>query len=331
MKKFIVSPAPHIHSDQSTQSLMIDVIIALVPTLAVSIYAFGFSAIRLVLIGVATCVLTEYLIEKFIMHSEITIKDCSAIVTGLLLALNMPPSSPWWLILIGSFMAIAVGKMTYGGIGQNIFNPAIFGRVFLLVSFPVFMTDWSIPQAWLNAGKIDAVTGPTPLSMVREGLAAGQTVPQIFAANNFNQLDKLFINIGGSVGEISAIALVLGFIYLLIRRVIKPTIPLTILMTVFVFTGIFWLIDPLHYTSPIFNIFTGGVLIGAIFMATDYVTSPMTFWGQVIYGVGIGVITVLIRLFGSYPEGVSFAILIMNGIVPLLNKYIKPARYAKGA
>lgn len=310
---------------------MLDVIIALVPTLAVSIYAFGFSAIQLVLVGVVTCILTEYLIEKFLLHSKVTVNDCSAIVTGLLLALNMPPSAPWWLVTIGSVMAIAVGKMTFGGIGQNVFNPAIFGRVFLLVSFPVLMTDWSIPQAWLAAGEIDAVTGPTPLSIVREGLAAGQNVPQIFAANNFDSWSRLFINIGGSVGEISAIALILGLAYLLIRRVITLTIPLSVILTVFLMTGIFWLVDPLRFTNPVFNVFTGGVLIGAIFMATDYVTSPMTFWGQVIYGIGIGAITVLIRLFGSYPEGISFAILIMNSVVPLLNKYIKPARYAKGA
>lgn len=328
MKKFIVSPAPHIHSKENTKSLMRDVMIALSPTMLVSIYFFGFSAIKLILVGVISCVLVEYLIQKYLLKTKVTINDYSAALTGVLLALNLPPSSPWWLILIGSIVAIGIAKMTFGGLGQNIFNPALVGRVFLLVSFPTLMTDWSIPQAWFRDG-IDAITGPTPLAMVKEGLLAGQTIPEIFAANNFTVKQMLFIRMGGSVGELSAIALILGFIYMLIRRVIKPTIPVTIVCTVAIFSSFFYFADPTQYTDPLFNILTGGLLLGSIFMATDYVTSPMNTKGMIIYGIGIGIITVLIRYFGAYPEGVSFAILIMNATVPLLNKYCKPKRFGK--
>lgn len=330
MRKLIVSPAPHIHSDQSTSKLMRDVLIALAPSVLVSIYFFGFSAIKLVLVGVLSCVAVEYLISKFLLKRKSTIMDYSAMVTGLLLALNLPPSAPWWIVIVGSVVAIGIAKMTFGGLGQNIFNPALVGRVFLLISFPVIMTDYqTIPPSWFNTG-VDAISSATPLALVKEGLAQGLTVDKIFADNpglNYGQM--LFARIGGSAGEISAIALLLGFIYLLIRRVIKPTIPLTIIGTVMVMTLIFWLIDPTKYTDPIFNVLTGGVLLGSIFMATDYVTSPMTTKGMIIYSIGIGVLTVLIRFFGSYPEGVSFAILIMNATVPLLNKYIKPKRFGK--
>ncbi len=329
MRKLLVSPAPHLHSDEQTKRIMRDVVIALTPTLLVSIYFFGFSAIKLVLVGVISCVAVEYLIQKYLMKTKVSINDYSAIVTGLLLALNLPPSSPWWLVLVGSIVAIGVAKMTFGGLGQNVFNPALVGRVFLLVSFPVLMTDWSIPNSWFRAG-IDATSGATPLAMIKEGLTQGLTVDQILSANpDFSYWQMLFARIGGSVGEISSLALLLGFGYLLIRKVIKPHIPLTIIGTVFVMTGIFWLIDPAHYTDPVFSVLSGGVLLGSIFMATDYVTSPMTTKGMIIFGVGIGVLTVLIRYFGSYPEGISFAILIMNAVVPLLNKYIKPKRFGK--
>lgn len=328
MRKLIVSPSPHIHAKDSTQSLMRDVLIALTPSLLVSIYYFGFSAIMLVLIGAGSCVLVEFLISKYLFHRKSSIGDLSAVVTGVLLALNLPPSSPWWIILIGSIFAIGVAKMSFGGIGQNLFNPAIAGRVFLLISFPAYMTDWSVPSSWFRPG-LDASSGATPLAIVKEGLAGGQTLDQIYAANDFTYLEMLFTKIGGSVGEVSALALILGFVYLLVRRVIKPHIPLAIIGTIFVFSGIFWLVDPEHFTDPVFNILTGGVLLGSIFMATDYVTSPMGKTAMVIYGIGIGLITVIIRFFGSYPEGISFAILIMNSTVPLLNKYVKPRKYGR--
>ena len=308
---------------------MMDVLIALAPSLLVSIYFFGLSAIELVLVGAVTCVGVEYIIQKYLLKTEVTISDLSAAVTGVLLALNLPPSAPWWLMLVGSIVAIGVAKMTFGGLGQNIFNPALVGRVFLLISFPAMMTDWSIPSSWFRAG-VDAATGATPLAMVKEGLAQGLTVEQILAANpDMSYFQMLFVKMGGSVGEVSALALLLGLVYLLVRRVIRPHIPVTIFLTIAVFSGIFWLIDPSQYMDPLFNLLTGGVLIGSIFMATDYVTSPMTARGMVIYGIGIGIITMLIRMFGSYPEGISFAILIMNATVPLINKYIKPARFAK--
>lgn len=328
MTQMIVSPAPHIQSKVNTRSLMRDVLIALAPAMLVSVYFFGFSAIKLIVLGVASCILFEYLIEKFITKSAITVGDCSAAVTGVLLALNLPPNSPWWLIVVGSLVAIGIAKMTFGGLGQNIWNPALVGRVFLLISFPVLMTDWAIPQSWFATGA-DAFSGATPLGIVKEGLKNGESLQAIFGANDFSAKQMLFVKMGGSVGEVSALALIIGFIYLLARKVIKPHIPLTIIITIAVMTGIFSLIDPSQYTGPVFNLLTGGVLLGSIFMATDYVTSPMNVSGMIIYGVGIGVLTVLIRYFGSYPEGVSFAILIMNSVVPLLNKYCKPVRFGK--
>lgn len=329
MRKLIVSPAPHVHGDESTRKIMKDVLIALAPSMLVAVYFYGFSAIKLLLVAVIACMGVEFLIQKYLMRTKVTVTDLSAAVTGVLLALNLPPTAPWWVIVIGSVVAIGVAKMTFGGLGHNIFNPALVGRVFLLISFPVIMTDWTVPASWFRP-EMDAVTGATPLALIKEGLAQGQTVEQILSANpDLSYGQMLFARAGGSAGEASALAIILGFIYLLVRRVIRPHIPVTIILTVAVMTGIFWLIDPSQYTDPLFNILTGGVLLGSVFMATDYVTSPMTTKGMVIYGVGIGIITVLIRFFGSYPEGVSFAILIMNSIVPLLNKYIKPARFGK--
>ena len=308
---------------------MKDVLIALAPSMLVAVYFYGLSAIKLLLVAVIACMGVEFLIQKYLMRTKVTVTDLSAAVTGVLLALNLPPTTPWWVIVIGSVVAIGVAKMTFGGLGHNIFNPALVGRVFLLISFPVIMTDWTVPSSWFRPG-VDAVTGATPLALIKEGLAQGQTVEQILSANpDLSYGQMLFARAGGSAGEASALAIILGFVYLLIRRVIRPHIPVTIVLTIAVMTGIFWLIDPSQYTDPLFNILTGGVLLGSVFMATDYVTSPMTTKGMVIYGVGIGIITVLIRFFGSYPEGVSFAILIMNSIVPLLNKYIKPARFGK--
>ena len=308
---------------------MKDVLIALAPSMLVAVYFYGFSAIKLLLVGVIACMGAEFLIQKYLMRTKVTVTDLSAAVTGVLLALNLPPTAPWWVIVIGAVVAIGVAKMTFGGLGHNIFNPALVGRVFLLISFPVIMTDWTVPASWFRPG-VDAVTGATPLALVKEGLAQGMTVDQILSANpDLTYGQMLFARAGGSAGEASALAIILGFIYLLVRRVIRPHIPVTIILTVAVMTGIFWLIDPSQYTDPLFNILTGGVLLGSVFMATDYVTSPMTVKGMVIYGIGIGVLTVLIRYFGSYPEGVSFAILIMNSIVPLLNKYVKPARFGK--
>lgn len=330
MNRLIVSPSPHIHGKESTAKLMRDVVIALVPAVLVSVFFFGLAAVKLLVISVVACVAVEYLIEKYLMKSTITICDWSAVVTGVLLSLNLPVAAPWWIPVVGAIIAIGVAKMTFGGLGQNIFNPALVARVFLLVSFPVIMTNWEAPHSWLASSLVDATSGATPLGIVKEGLANGQSLDEIFTANNFSYIEMLFSRIGSS-GEISAVALLIGFVYLLIRKVIKPHIPIAIFATVFVFSGILWLCNPEQFTDPIFNLLTGGMLLGSIFMATDYVTSPMSTKGMVIYGVGIGILTILIRTFGAYPEGISFAILIMNSVVPLINMYVKPKRFAKEA
>lgn len=327
MNKLLVSPSPHIHSKTTTSSLMRDVVIALLPSVIVSILFYGWSSIIILASSVVFCVLLEYLITRYLLKQQPTIGDWSAVVTGIILALNLPPTAPWWIAMIGAIIAIGVAKMTFGGLGQNLFNPAVTGRVFLLISFPTIMTNWSAVKGFI--GGVDAVSGSTPLGIVKEGLAQGQTLEQIFANNDFSYFQMLFANIGGSAGEISAIAILAGFIYMLARKVIRPYITLSIIVTVAVFSGIFWLIDPTQYTDPLFNLLTGGVLLGSVFMATDYVTSPMSDKGGIIFGVGIGIITMLIRYFGAYPEGMSFAILIMNSTVPLINKFCKQKKYGR--
>lgn len=319
MEKLLVSPSPHLHTKTSTKSLMRDVVIALLPAVVVSVLFYGWSELLVIGVSVASCVLLEYLITKYLLKKPCSIGDMSAVVTGILLALNLPATTPWWVVFIGAVVAIGVAKMTFGGLGQNLFNPAIVGRVFLLISFPTYMTDWTKPEGFI--GNFDAYTGATPLGIVKEGGVA--------AIEGLDYMDMLFMNIGGSAGELSAIALLAGFVYLLARRVIRPYITVSIWVTVAVFSGIFWLINPAEYTDPVFNLLTGGVLLGSIFMATDYVTSPMSNLGGVIFGVGIGVITMLIRYFGAYPEGVSFAILIMNSVVPLINKWCHTKKYGR--
>ena len=306
---------------------MLDVVIALLPSVIVSVLYYGWSAVAVLASSVVFCVLLEYLITKYLLKRPGTIGDLSAVVTGIILALNLPPTAPWWVAMIGAIVAIGVTKMTFGGLGQNVFNPAITGRVFLLISFPAIMTTWGGAKGFI--GGADAVSGATPLGIVKEGLMQGQTLQQIFDLHDFSYAQMLFVNIGGSAGEISAIAIIIGFIYLLARKVIRPYITLSILVTVAVFSGIFWLIDPSQYTDPLFNLLTGGVLLGSVFMATDYVTSPMSDKGGIIFGVGIGIITMLIRYFGSYPEGMSFAILIMNSTVPLINKFCKQKKFGR--
>ena len=326
MKKLIVSPAPHAHSSDTTQRLMRDVIIALLPAFAASVYIFGWGALFVGAVSVLSCVCVEFAIQKWMMRTKPQTSDLSAVVTGLLLAMNLPSNSPWWMVLIGSIVAIGIAKMSFGGLGKNPFNPALVGRVFLLISFPVQMTNWVLPR---SLAATDATSGATPLAIMKEGLANGLSVEQIIDTNNFSYLEMLFGRIGGAAGEVSAIALLLGFAYLLFRRVIRPHIPLAIFITIFIFSGALWLINPAKFVDPLFHLLTGGILLGSIFMATDYVTSPMSPRGMIIFGVGIGLLTILIRVFGSYPEGISFAILIMNATVPLLNKYVKPKRYGK--
>lgn len=326
MNKLLVSPSPHVHAPVSTKSLMRDVVIALLPAVIVSVVFYGLGEIVVLATSVISCVLIEYLITRFLLKKPSTICDYSAAVTGILLALNLPYTTPWWVVFIGALFAIGVVKMTFGGLGQNIFNPAIAGRVFLLVSFPSYMTKWQMPQGLFG---LDAVTGSTPLGMITEGLAKGLPVPEIMSEKGLSYAQMLFANLGGSVGEISALALLAGFVYLLVRRVIKPHITLSIWGTVAAVSLIFWLINPDRFTDPVFNLLTGGMILGSCFMATDYVTSPMTVNGGIVYGVGIGFITLMIRYFGSYPEGMSFAILIMNSVVPLINMWFHQKKYGR--
>ncbi len=324
-KPIIISASPHIHSDRTSKKLMYDVVIALIPAFLVSIYVFGIGAIIVTAVAVISCLIFEYLIQKYLLKAEVTISDGSALLTGILLAFNLPSNLPIWMIIVGSLVAIAVAKMSFGGLGFNIFNPALVGRVFLLISFPVQMTMW--PTAIENQAKIaDAVTGATPLGIIKEGLQFGETMTDLSSKIPSN-LDMFIGLTGGSLGEISIIALLIGGLFLIYRKVISWHIPVTMLFTMAVFTGIFWMIDPEQYANPLFHLLSGGAILGAFFMATDLVTSPMTRKGMVIFAIGIGLITVVIRLFGAYPEGVSFAIIIMNAFVPLINKYFKPRRF----
>lgn len=316
MNKWIVSSSPHVHSGDSIQKNMLYVVLALLPAYLVALYYFGVGALVVSAIAIASCIGFEAFIQRFVLKTKVSISDGSAALTGLLLAMNLPSNLPWWMVIIGSMAAIGLGKMCYGGLGNNLFNPALVGRVFLLISFPAAMTVWPVPEPF-NMAYMDAQTAATPLSMMK----FDQMLPPI--------LSTIIGNEGGSMGEVSAIALLLGGVFLLCKKVITWHIPVSILATVALFTGIMHLVDPIAYENPLWHLCSGGLLLGAIFMATDYVTSPMTTRGQLLYGVGIGLITVVIRLWGSYPEGVSFAILLMNAATPLIDKYILPKRFVK--
>ena len=322
--KLIVSLSPHVHGGDSVQKNMYGVLIALIPALLVSFYMFGVGAVIVTFTSVAACVFFEWALTKFILKREqITILDGSAAVTGILLAFNLPSNIPLWIIIIGALVAIGVAKMTFGGLGCNPFNPALAGRIFLLVSFPVQMTSW--PNIGQLSSYTDAETGATPLALMKQAVhgdieALGQ-LPDIF--------DLFLGNNPGCIGEISALALLLGLVYMLWRKIISWHIPVSILVTVFVLTGLMYWVNPVAYASPFVHLFTGGLMLGAIFMATDYVTSPMTHKGMIIYGIAIGFLTVVIRVFGSYPEGMSFAIFIMNAFTPLINTFCKPKRFGE--
>ena len=316
--KFIVATAPHMHSPMSTQSLMRDVLIALVPAFCLSGIVYGLDAFRVTAIAVASCVLVEYLIQKFLIKGPSTVCNLSAVVTGVLLAFNLPSNIPWWIIVIGAVVAIGVAKMTFGGLGHNPFNPALVGRVFLLIAYPVQMTSFPKP---IHPDYVDAFAGATPLAALKsKAIAVGDT----------NLLDMLSGMMPGSMGEIAAAALLAGGIYMIWRRVITWHIPVAVLGSMAAFAFIVALAQgggEALYALPAFHLLAGGAMLGAIFMATDYVTSPMTPKGMIIYGIGIGVITMVIRMWGAYPEGMSFAILLMNAVTPLINKYVKPRRF----
>ena len=329
MSKLIVSLSPHAHGTDTVERNMYGVLIALLPALLVSFLYFGIGSAIVCLTSVAACVFFEWAINKFMLRNpQCTIADGSAALTGVLLGMNLPSNLPVWIIIIGALFAIGVGKMTFGGLGQNIFNPALVGRCALLVAFPAQMTVW--PVTGQLTAYTDAVTGATPLSVMKEAIKTGD-------ASVLSQLpDSLHMLLGdpslgygaGALGEVCALALLLGLAFMLWKKIITWHIPVSIIGTVFVFSGIMHLANPV-YANPVAVILSGGLMLGAIFMATDYVTSPMTPKGQIIYGVCIGLLTIIIRNWGSYPEGMSFAILIMNAFTPLINNYVKPKRFGE--
>ncbi len=315
--KLFVSPSPHVKGDQSSQTIMRDVIIALLPALAVSTLYFGINVLIVSAIAVASAVFFEFVIRRYLMNETMG-GDLSPIVTGLLLAFNLPASIPLWIVVIGSLVSIAIAKMTFGGLGKNPFNPALVGRVFLLIAYPVQMTTFPAIKV---EGAVDIFSGATPLAAVKSG----------FSVAEINFQDMLFGSIPGSFGEVASLLLLIGGFYLMFRHVITWHIPVAMLGTMAVFALAYAfgigsdVVGALQFA--LFHILAGGAILGAVFMATDYTTSPMTHKGMIIFGCGIGLITMLIRLWGSYPEGVSFAILIMNSCVPLINKYVKPKRF----
>ncbi|MDD2512926.1 MAG: RnfABCDGE type electron transport complex subunit D [Proteiniphilum sp.] len=315
-QKLIVSPSPHIHSGDTIQKNMYAVLIALIPAFLVALYTFRLDALLITVLSVLFCVGFEYLIVRFIQKKEPTVLDGSAIITGVLLAFNVPSNLPVWILALGALFAIGVVKLSFGGLGNNIFNPAIAGRIFLLISFPAQMTTWPMPAT--AAAATDAVSSATVLGALKHSPEALPAIQEMFLGFE-----------PGSMGEVSAAALLLGLIYLLWKKVITWHIPVTILATVALFTGILYLFDPIPLYDPLIHLFSGGLMLGAVFMATDYVTSPFTKKGMMIYGVGIGFITVAIRLWGAYPEGTSFAILLMNAFTPLINNYTKPKRFGE--
>ena len=308
---FKMSTSPHMNSEQTTQNIMRDVIIALSPAAFAALCFFGINALIVLITSVSACVFFEYFLSQRLGLKNNT-SDLSAIVTGVLLALNLPATMPIWMIILGAFMAIGVAKMAFGGIGKNIFNPALVGRVFLFISFPVQMTTWVKPHV-LEFFNMDATTAATPLASLKHLATEGQLSSEYW---------NLFIgNIGGSIGETSALALLIGFVWLLYRKIITWHIPVYYIGSFALCILISEIISGEPRFDVLAHILSGGLLLGAVFMATDYTTSPMTKKGKIVFAIGCGILTYIIRAFGSYPEGVSFAILIMNAFVPLIDKY----------
>ena len=326
-KLLTLSPSPHIKDQENISKIMFGVVIAMIPAMLVSFLFFGLGAIKVTMIAIISCLLFEYLIQRFMLKQKPSLTDGSALVTGMLLAFNLPSNFPCWMVIIGSLVAIGIGKMTFGGLGHNPFNPALVGRVFLLISFPVQMTTWPKPMLLnFSLASFDGVSGATALGIIKEGLKNGQSISELL--KEIPSLTQMFLGqMGGSLGEVSAIALILGGLYMLKRKIITWHIPVSFVGSALILSGILWLCNANSYADPIFHLFSGGLLLGAIFMATDMVTSPMTPLGMLVFGLGCGVLTIIIRTFGAYPEGVSFAILIMNACTPLINIIFKPKRF----
>jgi len=307
MEPIVISASPHIHSRDNIKRIMYDVVIAMIPAVLLSFYLFGLNALITFTVAVGACLFFEYALQKWLLKTPTTLSDGSALI-------------------VGALFAIGIAKISFGGLGANIFNPALVGRVFLLVSFPVQMTRWPIPGE--GRFSLDAVTGATALGKLKDGLRADANITELLA--EIPSQWQMFAGMeGGSMGEVSVIALLIGGLYLLYRKVITWHIPVAVLGSMFVFSGIMWLFNMETQADPFFHIIAGGAILGAFFMATDMTTSPMSAKGMIIFGIGIGVITMLIRLYGAYPEGISFAILIMNAFVPLLDRYIKPRRFGE--
>lgn len=321
LSKVVVTSSPHIKNDEDTRSIMLDVIIAMVPALAVGIFTFGPRALMLTCVAVIACIVFEFLYNK-IVHTDVTVGDLSAVVTGMLLAFNLPVSAPWWLPVFGSLFAIVVTKMLFGGLGKNFMNPALAGRAFLMASWPGLMTSWTAVGAKLplfgslSADDVAAISTATPLAAMKGGQLPTEGIP-----------DLLLGQVGGCLGEASALALLAGGLYLLYRKVITVNIPAAYILTVAVITFLFPLGGMPHFEWMLSQILSGGLFLGAIFMATDYVTSPVTPKGQVIFGIGCGLLTVFIRYFGGLPEGVSYSILIMNTLVWVIDRKTHPRKF----
>jgi len=318
--KLTISLSPHIHTTNSINRCMWNVIIALIPAFAVSLWVFGLNALYVILLSVGGCLLTEWLIERYLFRRPCTVGNGSAIITGLLLAFNLPDIIPWWMVIIGSVVAIGIGKMSFGGLGCNIWNPALVGRVFLLLSFPAAMTTWNphVSSGLANvtgASAQDASSGATLLATLNG--SNGE-----IGMSNVDFMDIAIGNMNGSLGEVGSIAIIVGLLYMLAAKVITWHIPVSVLLSAAFFSWAFG-------GNPLLDLFAGGLMLGAVFMATDYVTSPMSKSGQLLYGFMIGFITIIIRRFGAYPEGVSFAILLMNSFTPLINKYFRPTVFGK--
>ena len=321
-----ISTAPHFQTSKDTRSIMLDVIIAMLPATLVALLFFGISALAVITVSVIGCVIIEYLFNKYCFKKGNTVNDLSAVITGMLLAFNLPSSMPLWMVLLGAFIAIVIGKLCYGGLGKNIFNPALVGRVFLFISFPVQMTNWPKPE-FLNFLNIDAQTSATTLGIIKHFDAQTSATQQI---GNLPTYWQMFVgNIGGSLGEVSALALLIGLVYLLWRKIISWHIPVYYIGTFAILTSVLWFFTGNLQYHPLTNLLSGGLMLGAIFMATDYTTSPMTVKGKIIFAAGCGLLTAIIRFYSVYPEGVSFAILIMNALVPLIDKYIQTPYYGQ--
>lgn len=306
----LISLSPHIHAGTNIDKLMWNVVAAMLPALAVAVFTFGLPALQTVSVSVAVCIATEWAIDRWVFKCRQTITNGSAVITGLLLGFNLPSILPWWMVAIGGVVAIGIGKMSFGGLGCNIWNPALVGRVFLLLSFPAAMTTW--PSG--DYGAADAVTGATFLTTLNEGGSHGVAPAAL--------LDMAVGNMNGSLGETGALSIILGGIWLLIRRVITWHIPVSVLGGAALLS---WILGG----NPLADILAGALMLGAVFMATDYVTSPMSRPGQLLYGSLIGMITIIIRRYGAYPEGVSFAILLMNSFTPLINRYMRPVAFGE--